>query len=178
MKRMMKTVYGFFRLFFVRIFSRGVKISLEQRRIENGVSITVCKHSKLYIGKNCNFRKYTSILVTHGGECCIGSENFFNRNVSITAIDSITIGNACKIANNVVIVDHDHNYSNANVGYVSSPVVIGDHVWIGANATILKGVKIGNNAVIAANSLVREDVPDFTVVGGNPAGVIKRIQLE
>ena len=51
-------------------------------------------------------------------------------------------------------------------------IVIGDHVWIGKNVTILKGVKIGNNAIIAAGSIVTKDVPNNTLFGGNPAVII------
>ena len=58
--------------------------------------------------------------------------------------------------------------------YTKGPVIIGNNVWIGDKATILGGVTIGDGAVIAANSVVTKDVPAYSVVGGNPARVIKR----
>lgn len=52
------------------------------------------------------------------------------------------------------------------------PIIIGDYVWVGVNATILKGVKIGDGAVVAAGAVVVEDVPPYTIVGGVPAKII------
>lgn len=90
-------------------------------------------------------------------------------------MESVTIGNKCNIANNVVIVDHDHMISEYGVvaGYNTAAVEIGNNVWIGANVTILKGTHIGNGAVIAAGAVVNCDVPSCEVWGGVPA---KRIR--
>lgn len=78
---------------------------------------------------------------------------------------------------NVVIVDHDHKVSRKGVksDLVSAPIVIGNSVWIGANVTILKGVNIGEGAVIAANSVVRNDVAPHSLAEGVPARFIKEI---
>ncbi len=59
---------------------------------------------------------------------------------------------------------------------ISAPIVIEDYAWISFNVSILKGVKIGEGAIVAAGSVVTKDVPDWTIVGGNPAKVIKYIQ--
>lgn len=69
---------------------------------------------------------------------------FLNQNVSITCMDEISIGSGSIIANNVVMVDHDHDMKNG--GFVKAPINIGEKVWIGANAVILKGVTIGNGS--------------------------------
>ncbi|ALO02915.1 hypothetical protein ASU28_00355 [Lactiplantibacillus paraplantarum] len=89
-------------------------------------------------------------------------------------MDSVSIGDDCKIANNVVIVDHDHDFRNNNNGYQTAPVTIKNGVWIGANAVITKGVTIGDHAVIAAGAVVVKDVANRTVVGGVPAKEITR----
>ncbi|KRM20611.1 MAG: Hypothetical protein LKU_02071 [Lactobacillus kefiranofaciens] len=96
---------------------------------------------------------------------------------SITAVEKINIGNHVNIANNVVIVDHDHFVDKKGVhgNLITAPVNIEDHVWIGANVTITKGVNIGEGAVIAAGAVVTHDVPAHTVVGGIPANKIKKI---
>ncbi len=112
-----------------------------------------------------------------GGKIVIGDRVFFNHNCSITASSSVKIGNNCNIANNVVIVDHDHKYNESGVinGLISNPVVLGDNVWIGANTTILKGVTIGDCAIVAAGSVVRNDIPAYSLAAGTPARVIKRL---
>lgn len=99
---------------------------------------------------------------------CIGSNTFFNHNCSVTAKKSIQIGDDVVIANNVVIVDHDHKFSNCGLqsGYNIEPVKIGNGVWIGANCVILKGVNIGNNSVIAAGSVVNHSIPARELWGG------------
>lgn len=103
---------------------------------------------KLYIG-------------VFGGNLKIGSHCFFNINSSITCVNKIEIGDNCKFGNNLVIVDHDHNYrvngeyTKDNPEFVSSPIKIGNNVWCGANVTILRGTEIGDNCVIAAGSTVK-----------------------
>lgn len=102
----------------------------------------------------------------------IGS-GFCNSNVLIRCTKSIKIGNDVAISHNVTIMDSDaHNiveYDHKK----TKPVIIGDHVWIGSRAMILKGVKIGDGAVIAAGAVVTKDVPANTLVAGTPARVIK-----
>ena len=94
-----------------------------------------------------------------GGELIIGDKCFFNQNVSITCKKKVVIGDRCQIANNVVIVDHDHAGSENWGSYVETPVTIGNDVWIGAGAVILRGTTIGDKAVIGAGSIVKGSVP-------------------
>lgn len=85
--------------------------------------------------------------------------------MDITCIDHITIGDGCQFGQNVVIVDHDHNFRNEGEGaLISSPITIGNNVWVGANCVILRGVTIGDNAVIAAGSVIHDDVPADSVI--------------
>ena len=89
-----------------------------------------------------------------GGVLSIGHGCFFNTGVSITCLEKVEIGENCAIANNVVIVDHDHDFRKGS-GYKSSPVIIGNNVWIGANCVILRGSIIEDNCVVAAGTVVR-----------------------
>lgn len=122
-------------------------------RISNGTAA---------LGKETVARRNVS-LRAEGGNIKLGDKCFLNSNVSITALDSITIGNGCQIANNVVIVDHDHDYKRSLASFISEPVTIGSNVWIGANCVILKGSIIGDNCVIAAGSIVRGEVKSDTM---------------
>lgn len=89
----------------------------------------------------------------------------------------ITIGEDCMLSNGIRIITTDsHSVIDLESGKRINPaknVIIGNHVWIGANCTINKGVSIGDNAIIAGNSVVTHNVPANTIVGGIPARVIK-----
>ena len=100
-----------------------------------------------------------AVFRVEGGELVVGDKCFFNQNVSITCKKNIVIGDRCQIANNVVIVDHDHAGSENWGSYVETPVVIGNEGWIGANVVIMRGTTIGDKAVIGAGSIVKGNVP-------------------
>lgn len=100
-----------------------------------------------------------AVFRVEGGELIIGDKCFFNQNVSITCKKKVVIGDRCQIANNVVIVDHDHAGSENWGSYVETPVTIGNDVWIGANVVIMRGTTIGDKAVIGAGSIVKGDIP-------------------
>ena len=148
----------------------------KQYRWEKDMQVVISDQSSIFIGENNHFRSHLQLRAVHGGKITIGNNTFINTNVAITSLESITIGDRVKIANNVVIVDHDHDYQNDMNEYRCQAVVIGNDVWIGANAVILKGVHIGDHAVIAAGSVVNHDVPENTVAGGIPASELKHIQ--
>ena len=128
------------------------------------------KKSMLILRRDNHFRKNTSIRCD-GGKLLLEGNVFLNENVLITSVDCIKIGKNTTIANNVVIVDHDHNVSG--IGFISEPVTIGYNVWIGANSVILKGVQIGDGAIVAAGSVVTKNVPQNAIVGGVPAKIIR-----
>ena len=100
-----------------------------------------------------------------------GMEVDFGRGGIIIGND-VFIGPKC----NLITINHDPNPDNRSATY-GRPIVIEDKVWIGINATILPGVKIGYGAIVGAQSVVTHDVPPMTVVGGNPARIIKKIEL-
>lgn len=116
------------------------------------------------------------IKCTDKAEITIGDNCFFNHNCSLTAAENIVIGNQCMFANNFVVVDHDHDRKDGKIlkELMSAPVKIGNNVWCGANVTVLKGVTIGDGAVIAAGSVVNRDVAAYSVVAGVPARKISK----
>lgn len=103
----------------------------------------------------------------------IGNGTYLNRNTEIVAARSVSIGRDCKIARDVIIMDTDQ-HALPNGRLVAEPVVIGDRVWIGARAIVLKGVSIGHDAVIGAGSVVTRDVPPGAVAAGVPARVLRQ----
>ena len=98
------------------------------------------------------------------------------------AAESVTIGKNVLIAGRVYITDHDHAFDDPEVPpivadkLVSKPVVIEDGAWLGEGCVILKGVTIGQRAIVGANAVVSRDVAPFTVVGGVPARVIRTLE--
>jgi acetyltransferase-like isoleucine patch superfamily enzyme len=98
--------------------------------------------------------------------------------IHCTVIGPVCIGNNVNLAQGITVTALNHNFEDATKrideqGISTKPVIIGDDVWIGANAVILPGVTIGRHCVVAAGAVVTKDVPDNTLVGGVPAKVIK-----
>mgnify|MGYP003624212458 CR=1 FL=1 len=158
------------------------------------------KHS-IIIGEK-NILACRLIFESNQGQIKIGNKCFINAGTQIISRTSVVIGDYVTIAWNVIIYDHDShsiNYrerrqdidqqlidftygdliKNKDWGMVNSkPIIICDDVWIGMNATILKGVTIGKGAIVAAGSVVTKNVEPFTIVGGNPAIIIKSLECD
>lgn len=130
----------------------------------------------IVLGAAVSVDRYADITVKRG-KMRIGSGTYVGQGSVICSRDSIFIGDNCLIAERVTIRDQDHNFGigliTSEAGFSTSPICIGDNVWIGANCTITKGVTIGSNSVIAANSVVTKDVPANAVYGGVPAKAIR-----
>ncbi|HDR4604255.1 MULTISPECIES: sugar O-acetyltransferase [Bacillus] len=111
-----------------------------------------------------------------GKNITIGKNVFFNTGCSFQDRGGIHIRDNCMIGMNVTIATLNHGLTleTRNTTY-AFPVTIGENVWIGSSATILPGVTIGNNSVVAAGAVVTKDVPANTVVAGVPAKVVKVI---
>lgn len=101
--------------------------------------------------------------------------------IHCTVIGPVTIGSHVNLAQGITATALNHNFEDTGKridqqGVSTNPVVIGDDVWIGANAVVLPGVTIGKHCVVAAGAVVTKDVPDFTVVGGVPAKILKTLK--
>lgn len=162
-----------------------------------------CKNSnaQLVIGKDC-ILKNEIIFEGKLGSVIIGEKTFINKDTKIMSINSIKIGSHVTMSFGVMIYDHDshsidyrerqkdinkildtqnlnNDIENKDWSSVNnSPIFIGNNVWIGFQAAILKGVTVGDGAIIAAKAVVTKDVPAWSIVAGNPARVVKEIPLE
>lgn len=120
---------------------------------------------------------FTPLYVNYGKNTRIGKNVFINFNCTLLELGGITIEDNVLIAPNVCILCEGHPIlPNDRQSLTTAPIHIKKNAWIGAGATILQGVTIGENAVVAAGSVVTTDVPSNTIVGGIPAKFIKNIE--
>jgi acetyltransferase-like isoleucine patch superfamily enzyme len=111
-------------------------------------------------------------LITGWGPIRIGDRCFVNSGSIVVSACEITIGNDVALANEVYVMDSD-SHGVEGRPEKEEPVHIGDGTWVGARAIILPGVTIGRRCLIAAGAVVSRDVPDDTLVAGNPARIIR-----
>lgn len=125
------------------------------------------------------FRMFPPFTADFGKNITIGKNVFFNSGCRFQDQGGIVIGDGVLIGHNVVIatINHGLDPKEERKNHYA-PVAIGNHAWIGSNATILPGVTVGEWAVVAAGSVVTKNVEPYTVVGGVPAKVIKHIARE
>lgn len=160
------------------------KMSQRARRITVKINNGFCRKEKLQrlfsklIGKHVdnNFVLFPPFYADYGQNIAIGKNVFINSGCCFQDQGGIQIGNDVLIGQQVVIATLNHalDYSRRK-DMLPKSVKIGNNVWIGAHATILSGVTVGDNAVIAAGAVVNKDVPANTVAAGVPAKIIKKI---
>ena len=160
-------------------------------KIIDKVLVNNKKKNQININSNVTIIS-AKIFAFHLGKISIGKNCYIGINCQIDACKEVTIGNYCMISNNVIIQDHNSHPINklhrrkqllnlqkcsTNV-YESkiNKVIIGNDVWIGTDAMILKGVKVGNGSIIAAKAVVTKNVPNNSIVAGNPAKIVKKIE--
>lgn len=140
------------------------------------------------IGNNVLIRnnlRIEAIDLLRKPEILIGDNCNIEQNVHIISSNKVTIGNNCSITANCAIVDTSHPYDEINNKKIGNQlnseamsVIIGDNCFIGIGSSILPNVKLGKHCIIGANSVVTKSFPDYSVVAGNPAKMIKRYDLK
>lgn len=157
-------------------------VLLETAQIHNFQSCP----SKILLGSGTYVRGEL-LIYAHGGKIQIGEYCYVGENTKIWSASSITIGNRVLIAHGVNIHDnishpkdatlrHQHFLQITSTGHPKNhvdlseaPILIEDDAWIGFNASIMRGVRVGKGAIVGACAFVSKDVPDYTIVAGNPA---------
>jgi acetyltransferase-like isoleucine patch superfamily enzyme len=148
--------------------------------IRRRTRLDVAPWNKFELGANSTIEDFSAI--NNGvGAVIIGDRTKIG--LSNTIIGPVTIGNDIRLAQNITLSGLNHNYQDVNIpihvqGVSTSPIVIEDETWIGANVVVLAGVKVGRHSIIAAGSVVTKDIPPFSVAAGNPARVLKKYNPE
>jgi acetyltransferase-like isoleucine patch superfamily enzyme len=131
------------------------------------------------IGKkvDASFLLIPPFFTAGGDEIRVGRNVFINQNCTFYDLGGLDIGDDVMIGPNVSLITASHPLepSRRRTATIGKPIVIGRNVWIAAGATVIGGVTIGDNAVVAAGAVVTRDVPTDTIVGGNPARIIRSL---
>lgn len=168
------------KIFFLKL--RGFSIDYSVKLHSRTSFFQEIKHS-IRIGQNSVIGSGIRMRAFLGGKIDISEDVAIDDYSYIISGQSVKIGKGTLIAAAVYISDCDHKLPLAKFrdnptapeSLVGSPVVIGEHVWIGTHAVILKGVEIGDNSIIGAGSIVTKSVPPNSIAVGNPAKVIKKL---
>ena len=142
-----------------------------------GVKLEIGKDAKLHLGRWSWIGHDTKIRV-HEGEVRIGAKSVLGQECTISAFQRISIGRECIFADRVMLIDFDHGVVEVErpvreQGIYKRDVDVGHNVWMGYGACILRGVTIGDNAIVGTSSVVTKDVPANAVVAGVPAQLLR-----
>lgn len=151
--------------------SLGRRVTLRGRpAVANDGRMTIGDHVRLV-----STVAQLELVTVAGGHLEIGDNVFINYGSSLVASAHVQIGDDCLIGTHVMVMDCDfHRVEDKAWDTTGDPIVIEDRVWLGNRSMVLKGVRIGHDAVVAAGSVVTKDVEPRTVVAGVPAIVVRR----
>ncbi len=168
--------YSFCKIFNYSLLTlKGIKLG-KNIKFEGLVEISGGKRIK--IGNNVRFGSGVIISAGIDAEVVIGDNTYIGTHTIIIVNKCIIIGKDCLISPFNYIIDSNHGISPEELirkqPYDVEPIIIGNDVWIGVGCAILKGVKIGDGAVIGAGAVVTKDIPAYSIAVGVPAKVIRR----
>lgn len=129
--------------------------------------------------ENDTFCLFPPFYTDYGKHITVGKHVFINSCCCFQDQGGVTIGDGVLVGHNVVMatLNHDEDPSKRHILH-PAPIVVGNNVWIGSNATLLAGVTIGDGAIVAAGAVVTRDVPPNTLVGGVPARIMRKVKME
>ena len=172
-----RTVENWLRFRFRRIICRKNLIVNGLTLISRNCNIEIDRDARLTFNHKDRVETGTLIAARKGASIEFGNNVFINRNCVIVAHQEVSIGAGTQIGPNVCIYDHDHDIMNRGKT-VSSPVNIGENVWIGAGSLIFKGVTIGSGSIIGGGSVITKDVPENSILVQKRQTLITQISKE
>lgn len=160
---------------------RARKLTQELNTVDRSDFEKIEKIVKELLGKSEGAFINPPFYCDYGFNIEVGKNFYANYNCTILDVGKVTIGDNCMFAPNVAIYTAGHPIhpdSRNSMYEYGIPVSIGDNCWLGGNTIVCPGVKIGNNVVIGAGSVVTKDIPDWSIAAGNPCRVIRTITEE
>ena len=171
---------------YARLIARWLRLKLRYRsRLQTNGLCFVCPKVQLEIGRGATLRIGRWAWIGHGckirvheGEVEIGAKTVMRQECTISAYQHVSIGRECILADRVMLIDFDHGVTEVErpirlQGIYKRDVRLGNNVWIGYGACVLRGVSVGENSIVGTNSVLTRDVPENAVVGGVPARLIR-----
>ena len=178
--------HGMLNLKYARLIARlgWLKLRFGRRLVTDGlcfvgpgVQLEIARNARLvlgrwsWVGHGCKIR-------IHDGEVRIGAKTVLGQECTISAYQRVAIGHECVIADRVMLIDFDHGVVEVDrpirlQGIYKRDVQVGNNCWIGYGACILRGVTIGDNAIVGTSAVVTKSLPDNAVAAGVPARVIR-----
>src|SRR4051795_4769953 len=178
--------HGMFNRKYFRLFARLAWLKLRFRRrlvldgiafVGPGVTLEIGKDAKVHLGRWSWIGHGTKIRA-HEGEVHIGAKTVLGQECTISSFQHVSIGRECIVADRVMLIDFDHGVVEVErpvreQGIYKRDVRVGHNVWMGYGACVLRGVRVGDNAIIGTSTVVTKDVPANAVVAGVPAKVLR-----
>ena len=154
-----------------RLVTDGIAFVCRGVELEIGPDARVVLGRWSWLGHGCKIR-------AHEGEVRIGAKTVLGQDCTISAYQHVSIGRECIVADRVMLIDFDHGVVEVErpirlQGIYKRDVRVGHNVWIGYGASLLRGVSVGDNAIVGTGSVVTRDVPADAVVAGAPARVLR-----
>src|SRR3954463_3316747 len=178
--------HGMLSFKYARLIARWawLKLRFRGRLVTDGlcfvapdVTLEIGKGAKLHLGR-WSWIGHGSKIRVHEGEVRIGAKSVIGQECTISSFQHVSIGRECIVADRVMLIDFDHGVVEVErpireQGIYKRDVRVGNNVWIGYGACFLRGVTVGDNAIVGTLTVVTKDVLDNAVVGGAPAKLIR-----
>ena len=182
--------HGMLNTRYARLIARWLWLKLRFRgRLKTDWLCFVCPNVTIEIGRDAVLRLgrwswlgHGTKIRVHEGEASIGAKSVLGQECTISAFQHVSIGRECIIADRVMLIDFDHGVVEVErpirlQGIYKRDVRLGHNCWVGYGVCVLRGVTVGDNAVLGTSAVVTDDVPDNAVAAGIPARVIRRREV-